>query len=202
MTHRPQPPDPTPERSDALAPLLGDASVWSQPDARLEDDIVAAVGAERPTGRTPRRGSSRAARRWLVPVAAGIAAAIVVLAAASAIDGDPDRRPDGVAVGLTGTALAPDASAVATVTDTPLGTRIDLDVAALGAAGEDEYYELWLRDVDGDAVSAGSFHLRGGVGEIELWAGVGLADHPTMTVTLQRQGAGTSPSRAVVLRSG
>lgn len=202
MTDRPQPPDETPEPADALGALLGDAAVWSQPDPRLEDDLVAAVAAERPTGRAPRHGWSGAARRWLAPVAVGVAAAIVVLVAASAIDDGPDRRPDGVAVGLTGTDLAPDAAAVATVTDTPLGTRIDLDVSALAPAGEDEYYELWMWDADGDAVSAGSFHLRGGVGEIELWAGVGLADYPTMTVTVQREGAGTSPSPDVVLRTG
>ena len=104
-------------------------------------------------------------------------------------------------VALAASELAPGASAVATVTDTPLGTRIDLEVWGLAPAGADAYYELWLWDSDGDAVSAGSFHLRGGTGSIELWAGVGLADYPRMTVSRQREGAGTAPSGEVVLRS-
>jgi hypothetical protein len=191
-----------PDRADPLAALLGDAAVWSEPDATLADEIVAAVVAERPAGASrPRRAS--VVRRWIAPVAVGVAAAIVVLIAGSAIDDDDDgRRPGGVEVALAASELAPGASAVATVTDTPLGTRIDLDVSRLAPAGVDEYYELWLWDGDGDAVSAGSFHLRGGAGAIELWAGVGLDDYPRMTVTRQREGAGTSPSGEVVLRSG
>lgn len=203
MTDRPEHPDETPERDDALAPLLGNVAVWSEPDAGLEDDVVAAVGAEDPPG--PASRPTRwpgAVRRWLAPVAVGVAAAIVVLIGASVLDGDTERGTTGVAVALAGTELAPGSSATATVTDTPLGTRIDLDVSGLGPAGEDAYYEAWLWNDEGDGVSAGSFHLRGGDGSIELWAGVGLADYPRMTVTRQREGAGAAPSGEVVLRSG
>lgn len=202
MTDRPQAPDELPEGADALAMLLGDAAVWSEPVATAEDDLVAAVAAARPSGSVPRPRRSGAVRRWLAPVAVGVAAAVVVLIGAAVVDGDDDRGRAGVAVALAGTERSPDSSAVATVTDTPLGTRIILDVSGLAPAGEDEYYELWLWDLDGDAVSAGSFHLRGGTGAIELWAGVSLADHPRLTVTRQPEGEGTSPSGDVVLRSG
>lgn len=203
MTDRPDHPDEAPERGDALAPLLGNAAVWSDPDATVENDVVAAVEAEEPPGPAPRRARlSGAVRRWLAPVAVGVAAATVVLIGASVVDGDAERGTTGVAVTLAGTELAPASSAVATVADTPLGTRIDLDVSGLAPAGEDDYYEAWLWNGDGDAVSAGSFHLRGGDGSIELWAGVGLAEYPRMTVTRQREGDGVPPSGDVVLRSG
>ncbi len=203
MTDQPEHPDEAIERGDALAPLLGNAAVWSDPDAALEDDIVAAVGAQDPPGPAQRPARwSGAVRRWLAPIAVGVAAAIVVLVGASVVDGDADRGTTGVAVALAGTDLAPASSAVATVADTPLGTRIDLDVSGLPPAGEDDYYEAWLWNGAGDAVSAGSFHLRGGDGSIELWAGVGLADYPRMTVTRQREGDGVEPSGEVVLRSG
>lgn len=203
MTDQPEQPDEAHERGDTLASLLGNAAVWSDPAVALEDDIVGAVGGEDPPGllpRPPRRLG--AVRRWLAPIAVGAAAAIVVLIGASVVDRDANRGTTGVAVALAGTELAPAASAVARVADTPLGTRIDLDVSGLAPAGKGEYYEAWLWNFDGDAVSAGSFHLRGGDGSIELWAGVGLVDYPRMTVTRQREGDGVEPSGEVVLRDG
>lgn len=203
MTDRPEHPHEASERGDTLAPLLGNVTVWSDPDATLEDGIIAAVVAEQPPMPASRPIPwPGAIRRWLGPVAVGVAAAIVVLIAASVVDGDADRGTTGVAVVLAGTELAPASSAVATVADTPLGTRIDLDVSGLAPAGQDEYYEAWMWNDDGDAVSAGSFHLRGGDGSIELWAGVGLADYPRITVTRQRESDGVEPSGEVVLRSG
>jgi len=201
MTDRPDAGDGGPDRADPLGVILGDAAVWSEPDQTVEDRIVASVAAARPSGARPARWTG-GVRRWLAPVAVGVAAAIVVLVAGSVVDRDDSRRGDGVDVALAASDLAPGAAAVATVTDTPLGTRIDLDVRGLAPAGADEYYELWLWDADGDAVSAGSFHLRGGTGSIELWAGVGLDDYPRITVTRQREGAGTAPSGDVVLRRG
>lgn len=203
MTDRPQHSDKPPEGGDALAPLLGNPAVWTNPDAALEDDVVAAVQAVGQAEPAPRhREWSDAVRHWLRPVAVGVAAAVVVLVAASVVDGDADRSTTGVALALSGTELAPAAAAVATVTDTPLGTRIDLDVSGLAPAGDDEYYEMWLRSGDGGAVSAGSFHLRGGDGSIELWAGVSLVDYPELIVTRQLEGRDVMPSDDVVLRSG
>ncbi|MDZ7674745.1 MAG: anti-sigma factor [Acidimicrobiales bacterium] len=202
MTEPPEYPDEPPVGDDALAPLLGNGAVWTDPDPDLEDDIVAAVGSEIRSGEMPRPDRHTGdLRRWLAPVAVGVVAAILVLVGASVLDGGAEQGTTGVAVALAGTEAAPDASAVATVTDTPLGTRIDLDVSGLAPAGRDQYYEGWLWNDDGDAVSAGSFHLRGGVGTIELWAGVGLDEYPRMTVTRETEGEGAAPSGEVVLRS-
>jgi hypothetical protein len=57
-----------------------------------------------------------------------------------------------------------------------------------------------VRSDDGDLVSIGTFHLRGGAAMVTLWSGVPLEDYPTLTVTLQREGAGTDSSGEVVLR--
>ncbi len=49
-------------------------------------------------------------------------------------------------------------------------------------------------------VPIGTFHAREGDGPIELWSGVDVADYPTMTVTIQQEGAGPESSGIVVLR--
>ncbi len=87
-----------------------------------------------------------------------------------------DRRP--------GTDRAPDASAEVEVSDTPVGLKILLTPDGLPAAPEGTYYECWLSDGD-VRVSAGTFHLRGGSGEIELWAGVVGPDFTHLAVTLE-----------------
>ena len=82
---------------------------------------------------------------------------------------------------------------------TPIGTRIILDVAGLPPAEPGTYYEAWMRVDAETGVSAGTFHLRGGDGEIELWSGVTAADYPLLTVTVQDEGQAAS-SGVVVLR--
>jgi hypothetical protein len=61
-------------------------------------------------------------------------------------------------------------------------------------------YEAWLRKDADVGVSAGTFHLRGGDGELELWAGVSIEDYPLVTVTLQDEADPVS-SGQVVLRA-
>ncbi|MBV1894375.1 MAG: anti-sigma factor, partial [Ilumatobacteraceae bacterium] len=61
------------------------------------------------------------------------------------------------------------------------------------------YYEAWLRKSPEVGVSAGTFHLRGGDGSIQLWAGVALDEYPILTVTLQTEGGGAASSGIVVL---
>ena len=62
------------------------------------------------------------------------------------------------------------------------------------------YYQGWLRNKDGDAVTIGTFHGREGTNDIILWSGVDIADYPTLTVTIQQEGAGAESSGRVVLR--
>lgn len=140
------------------------------------------------------------ARRWLNPVisaAAGLVVAVVGFAALTAFN---NRAEDGtVELALAGTELAPAASAEAEIVDLPSGTRIVIDVSMLDPAPVGSYYELWLRKDAEVGVSAGTFHLRGGDGEIELWAGVSATEYPLVTVTLQEE-TETMSSGQVVLK--
>lgn len=142
----------------------------------------------------------RARRRWVGPLL-GAAAALVLVAAVGLAsltlrgDDDPDLE-----VALVGTDLAPDATAVAEVTGTPMGTRLVLDVTGLPPAPDGQYYEAWLRQSPEIGVSAGTFHLRGGDGAIELWSGVTVDRYPLITVTIQDEDAGAMSSGRVVLK--
>jgi hypothetical protein len=198
----------------ALAPLdalLSDPLVWEEPPAELEDVVLAAVAAEvAEVGPRPSAGArgvpAWGGRSWVRPFLAGAAAAavaaVLLVVVVGAFDGGEADRDGGTEVALIGTDLAPEASADALVADTPLGTVLHLDVTGLEGAPEGSYYEVWLRQEgdDGDAVSAGTFHLRGGDGEIELWAGVTPEQYPVVTVTLQEEGGGAESSGQVVLR--
>jgi hypothetical protein len=99
---------------------------------------------------------------------------------------------------LGGTERAPDASAVVHWDDTPSGVEVWLASDGLGPAPEGSYYEAWASGPDG-RVSLGTFHLRGGDDPVVLWSGVPLDRYPTLTVTVQREGADPGPSRDVVL---
>ena len=191
---------------DELRALLADASVWAEPDPGGADALLAAIRAEQRGGDlsslTPdTRGGRRQTgwRRWQVVAAA--AALVVVVAATTALvvrdDGTGDRlRGDEFAI--AGTPLAPDASAVATVADEPGGVAIALQVQGLAGAEPGTYYEAWVANGT-DAVSAGSFHMRGGDGWIYLWSGIEADRYPMLFVTLESEGGGPERSGDIVL---
>ena len=191
---------PVPTR---LAELLAGDAVWTEVPPGVEDAVVAAITAERGSvvrvgpvapPATARRGARLPWR--LVSVAA---AAVVALAGVAFVVTRGGGDDGGVAIALTGTELAPDATATADVVDTPAGVRIVLDVDGLPGAPEGSWYEAWMRTPSG-GVSAGTFHLRGGDGPIELWCGVGSASYAAMTVTIQDPDDGGASSGEVVLR--
>lgn len=133
-----------------------------------------------------------------------VAAALVVIAGLVAVAvslGGGDDAGDGDAreVALAGSELAPDASATALVQELGSGVAIELDLSGLPPAAPGTYYQAWLKNADGDLITIGTFHMRGGDEMVELWAGVDLADYPTLTVTLQQEGAGQESSGQVVL---
>jgi len=151
------------------------------------------------TGRRHRAAREPGRRRWLAPVAAGIAAAAATVAGFLAFSQLSSESFD-TEVALAGTDLAPDAAAEVGIDNQPGGTRIILDVSNLDPAPPGRYYEAWLRKSPEVGVSAGTFHLRGGSEPIELWAGVSVEDYPLITVTLQDE-AQTESSGEVVLKA-
>jgi hypothetical protein len=199
-------PGATPDAGAAgrLRELLADGSVWAEPTPGGADDLLAAIRAEggaRPdtgSGGTPRPvavGDHPRRRRTLVALAAAAALLVVVgVVGLVARSGDGGGRE----VDVAGTDLAPDASAVARVDDLGSGVAIELDVRGLPPAPPGTYYQGWVKGDDG-LVTVGTFHLRGGDDTVELWSGVPLDRYPTLTVTLQDEGAGAESSGRVVL---
>ncbi len=191
-----------------LAALLSNPELWEDPSPATGDAIVTTITAEAAltaeltrTATTGEVATISPLRRRLVPVVVGIAAALLVVVGVSvALDSGTGSDPRVDEVAMVGTDLAPDASAYAVIADTPLGTVIHLDLSGLPPAPAGAYYEAWLRTGPEVGVSAGTFHLRGGDGEVELWSGVSTDDYPIVTVTLQEEGGGTASSAQVVLR--
>ncbi len=135
-------------------------------------------------------------RRTAVTFLAGAAAAAALIFGIGAFVGNDE---EGVVLALEATDLAPEATAEVELVETPIGTLIRLDVADLPPSPPGSYYEAWLR-IDGETgVSAGTFHLRGGDGEIVLWAGVSPETYPLFTITIQDE-AQPESSGIVVLR--
>ncbi|MFW2332236.1 anti-sigma factor domain-containing protein [Ilumatobacter sp.] len=205
------PVDSLDEPSDAelaeLTALLARAEQWGDPPRTLEDDIVAAIAAEAAGDATDGNDAvappaaiaeHRSRRRWPASRLLGAAAAVAVVVAGVAVitRGDDDG---GVAFALEGTEAAPDASAAVTVSATPAGLKILLDADGLPGAPDGYMYEAWVGDGD-LSVSAGTFHLRGGSGTIELWAGVTDRSFRRLWITLEPIDDDPSSSRDARLR--
>jgi Anti-sigma-K factor rskA, C-terminal len=181
--------------------LLADDAVWAEPRPTGVDDLLAGIEAESggsvaAAARTARPQAPARARSRLMLVAA--AAGIVVLAGVVGIlvrAADDDARQN---FAVAATELAPGASAVATVEEAGSGVAIELDVRGLPPAEPGTYYQAWVKGPDG-LVTVGTFHMRGGDDNVELWSGVPLDRYPTLTVTLQEEGAGQQSSGRVVL---
>ena len=181
---------------DELRRLFASPTTWDEPPPELADDIVAEIRAATPDVQAPavQRRSS-----WIRPVLTVAAAAVAVLAVALGVvlvTGDDDG---GESFTLAATEVIPDATGSATVESTGSGLSISLNIDGLPPAEPGTFYQAWMRG-DGGSVPIGTFHAREGDGPIELWSGVDVADYPTMTVTLQQEGAGPESSGIVVLR--
>ena len=195
----------TRETATRFRDLLADDAVWAEPSPTGVDDLLAAIQTE--SGGTvpaapatapaaqPRVPSRRRSRRlMLVAAAAGIVAVagVVGILVRSADDGASQD------FAVAGTELAPNASGVGTVEETGSGVSIELDVSGLPPAEPGTYYQAWVKGPDG-LVTVGTFHMRGGDDHVDLWSGVPLDRYPTLTVTLQQEGAGQESSGRVVL---
>ena len=182
---------------DELRRLFASPGTWDDPPPELADDIVAEIRAEAPEVR-PDSGA-RAAGRGCAPSLTVAAAAAVVLAVAARRRARHSRRRRRRVVRARRHGGHPGASGSATVESTGSGLSISLTIEGLPPAEPGTFYQAWMRS-DIGSVPIGTFHAREGDGPIELWSGVDVADYPTMTVTLQQEGAGPESSGIVVLR--
>jgi Anti-sigma-K factor rskA len=187
-----------PKRTESL---LREQSTWAEPPAGFEDSLLAGLRRERdatPVLPSPRRSRSR----WLTGrqlLAAAAAVVLVVAGTAIGIHALSDDNPNAQHVALAGTPLAPAAHGEAEIVSTPSGFKITLDTEGLAPAPAGTYYQAWLKSADGDLVTIGTFHARGGGQAIILWSGVDPGDYALLTVTLQRVGEGADSSGQVVL---
>ena len=200
----------------AYATALRSPSVWAPLPDDLGGRVLAAVGAERvvvgdepaatSTDPVARTATTRARRRWVSRVLLPAAAALLLAFGAGlwlgnrgdasvAVDDPADAA---AAVTLSGTALAPDATANGLIFDRGAGYSIRLHVDGLSPAPQGEYYEGWLQSIGGGLVSVGTFHMRGGDGSVVLWSGVGVDDYPTLLVTKQIEGQEASSPQVVL----
>jgi hypothetical protein len=197
---------------EALRLLLANADTWDQPPPNLADGIVAQIQAAAaaaatetaPAAETPAVTAARGkrSRRQAWPRAALMATAAAAVVAVLAIGALLVTRDDGATgeqFALAATDVVPGASGSATVEATDTGLSISLVVDGLPPAEPGTFYQAWMRG-DAGSIPIGTFHAREGDGPIELWSGVDVADYPTMTVTIQQEGAGPESSGVVVLR--
>ena len=184
---------------DDLRALLADPAAWAEPGPDLEDTVTAAVvraaasaapgrsvpaGAAPPRrGRRPRMATAPPSRRpriaWLAGLAAAAAAAVIAVVVT--VGGGSNATQFQAA--LSGTALAPGASAQVTLTQTQSGWRITLHGHGLPRLDNGYYYEAWLKNPAGILVPIGTFNQPNNV---TLWAGVPPTQYPVVTITRQR----------------
>lgn len=181
--------DSLPDLSDdelaALAALLARTEPWDEPPRELEDAVVAAITEEAGPVRPATAGSRAEARAravWSRSRMLGAAAAIAAVIAGIVLMTRTSN--DGVTFALEGTETEPGASADVVVSATPAGLKILLDTEGLPGAPEGYMYEAWVGDGT-IGISAGTFHLRGGDGPIELWAGVTGTQFHRLWITLE-----------------
>jgi len=181
-----------PDETDELAfmaELLADPSTWVEPDASLEDAVVAAVATADPGSNAPARPtatrSARAAttrRRRMLLSAVAVAATIAVVLGvfvATRSSSNADYAADLVATGS-----ARSARASASITKTNAGFRVALDAHGLPVLADGEYYQAWLKNAGGTLVPIGTFSSSNG--QVTLWSGVSPQQFPTMTVTIEK----------------
>ena len=208
-------PDETGLGSDALdeidqvdgdmAALLADPTMWENPSSDVGDRIIDAVRSESSLhDAVPVASTSDGRRAWLRPALLGAAAAIVFLfggiVVLSALSGVEDRET--FSSELISTGLLANVSGDVDIAVFDSGLRIDLDAPTLPRRDNGAYYEGWLQTFDGDLVPVGTFHEGDGV---VLWAGVGLDQVESFTITLEESAAGQDlgqgSSGDVVLRT-
>lgn len=183
------------DRLDQIREILGQDTTWSEPPPEVADRLLAAIGAHKtPSG----RAQSEPARRWVWPAAALVATAAIAISVMGLLG--VFSAPDEQVVAIAGTELEPQATGQAAIRETESGWWIRLDVDDLPAAEAGTYYEGWVWNDDGQGVSIGTFHFRGGEQSVVLWSGVDPEDYPAIWVTLEDEDGDPTASDRVVMR--
>jgi hypothetical protein len=183
------------ERLDLIRGVLAGEATWVEPPPSVVDALLTAVAHEDPGSTDGAVGAAPA--RWpLVVAAVGMVAAAVALvfSTISVIDAQQET-----VVAMEGTELELGAGGQAAVRPTESGWWIRLDLKGLPPAPEGSFYEGWVWSDDGDGVSIGTFHLRGGAAPVVLWSGVEMADYPSIWVTLEKEDEGAEASDLVIM---
>ncbi len=181
---------------DELRALLRSPEMWEEPDAALEDRVVAAIEREatararRPTARggswaSRVRGALHRPGYRLGAIAGAVAAASVAAVAvvATTTTGGNGSAPLQFAMVVTGTPLAPGAHGSATLVKTASGWRTRLTASGLPHLASGRYYEAWLKNAAGILVPVGTFN---DARSVTLWSGVPVTQYRALTVTQQR----------------
>lgn len=179
------------ESLDAARRVLARPSTWEVPPQLVAEAVLSEIRA----GADPLKET----RRRVSP--ARMLAAVMTLGAVLLVTaiGLGSLR-DGTRVDLAGTDLEPTASGTAWLQSTDAGWAIRLDLEDLPPAGDGYYYEGWVWSDEGEGVSIGTFHLRAGSEPLSLWAGVDVADYPSIWISRQVEGAGAEVSEEIVMR--
>ncbi|HSM45996.1 MAG TPA: anti-sigma factor [Acidimicrobiia bacterium] len=182
-------------RLDLIRQILASEAAWAEPPPEVADRLLAAIGSTKRSAvatRSPRR------RRWgwAAAISGAAAAAAVALAGVFGVFSAPNEQ----VVEIAGTDLEPAATGEAAIGETDAGWWIRLDIEQLPAAEPGTYYEGWMWNDQGEGVSIGTFHLRGGTEPVVLWSGVDPIDYPAIWVTLEDEDGDPSASDRVVMR--
>ena len=181
------------DRLDLIRDVLTRAETWAEPPPGLFEGI-AREPSPAETATTKVQGRSRALEPALA-VAAVLAVALIGLVAYFGPEADEEA---GLVVVMAGSELAPAARGEARLSETPSGWYIRMELKGLPPAPDGSFYEGWLWR-DGEGVSIGTFHLRGGSDPVALWSGVSPHDFPSIRITLQDVGGGHGPSDRMMM---
>jgi anti-sigma-K factor RskA len=174
---------------DELRELLEAPAAWEEPDAGLEDRVVAAIAEEAARVPAAAPAPAKPARvRWRLrrPVFAlgGLATAAVAIAIALVLAlGSSSPAPLQFAMVVSGTSLAPGAHGTGTLTKTESGWRIELSATGLRHLSGGRYYQAWLKNAAGILVPVGTFN---DAQKVTLWSGAPVTQFRAFSVTVQQ----------------
>jgi Anti-sigma-K factor rskA, C-terminal len=188
---------PDKDQLDLVRLKLAEDETWADPPRSVLDEVLTAIDIES-SGQQVAAASPGSKRRWAV-VAVSLAAVAVLALVFVSLPGLLGQDSSSV-VAMSGTDIEPGATGTATLESTSGGWLIRLDVEGLPPATPGTYYEGWVWNDNGEGVSIGTFHLRGGDQPVTLWSGVDLGEYPSIWVTLQDEGGGAEASDQVVMR--